>query len=544
MRANQELKIEFEATIIALWRGVTLLLASFMSAYFVVLGDYELAFISFMVAPAGLLLPLLARSLGSSWAVVACTLWAEFWVFVACVMRDGANAPFMTWFFILPLWLIMLASLRAAILLGIWHAFVGAGLLFASSLELSGPPVVAEGVMRILVLTSSGAILLNSSILLSRFQRRAQERMQDAVTSANVSHKEALADQLSLKETLEHVRALFDSVRSGDLGARVELDIEDAGSRAIASELNEFVGVLAEQNADIATCMSAVTSGDLRTRWIREAHGENITLQDDFNRALRQLDEVIGEIARTAAQLETHTSTLQHAADTQVYTTEERAIQLREISKMIESASSDGLEVAQQADGSIHLTTTSISAVDHGTVSLGRVTTAIDDMSSQAEEARHIIQTINEISLQTNLLALNASIEGATAGEAGEGFSVVADEIRALANSSAEAARATELAMNSTLEQSMMTAENNRRLIAHFGSIEENLVEVERTVREVTGLAKEQAATLVEVNAYIAELSSGATSDTTETSEIAAGVAQVATSVNALVHSTTGFLVS
>jgi methyl-accepting chemotaxis protein len=541
---NEKLNREFEATIIVLWRAVALLLAVFSAVGFSVIGEFTLAVLCALVAPAGLFLPFAARRLGTSRAVIACTLWIEVWMIVACVLRDGVHAPFVTWFFMLPLWLIMLSSIRAAVWLGVWHAFVATGLTLASAFGFSGPAVVAESGMRLLVLTSAASILLVSAALLTKFQQQAQKCLQDAVDAATQLRAETLADKASLKGILMQVQTLFDAVKRGDLSARVEQKTSDVGASAIASEINEFVGVLAEQNADIAVCMAAVTSGDLRTRWLRKAYGDNTSLQSDFNCALSQLDEVIGKITHTATQLGGQTSNLQHAADAQFYTTEQRANHLFEVSQMIESASNNGLEVAREASGSSELTTTSIAALGHGTVSLTRVTNAIDDMSSQAEEAQHIIQTINEISLQTNLLALNASIEGATAGEAGEGFAVVADEIRALAESSAHAARATEMAMSSTLEQAMMTAENNRRLIRHFGSIEENLMEVERAVNDVAALVQEQSATLVQVNSYVTELSSAAGSDTEETREIAKGVAQVAESMNALVRSTSGFQVS
>lgn len=541
---NEQLNREFEAKIIAFWRAVALLLAVFFAVGFSILGEFDLAVICALVAPAGLFLPFAARRLGTSRAVIACTLWIEIWMIFACVLRDGVHSPFMTWFFMLPLWLIMLSSIRAAVWLGVWHALVAVGLTVVSAFGFSGPAVTAESGMRLLVLVSAAIILSISAVLLTKFQQQTQKRLQDAVDAATALHAEALADKQALKATLMQVQSLFEAVKRGDLSARVEQKASDAGSRAIASEINEFVGVLAEQNADIAVCMAAVTSGDLRTRWLRKAYGANTSLQSDFNCALSQLDEVIGKITHTATQLGEQTSNLQHAADKQFYTTEQRANDLLEVSKMIESASNNGLEVAREASGSIELTSTSIAALDHGTVSLTRVTNAIDDMSSQAEEAHHIIQTINEISLQTNLLALNASIEGATAGEAGEGFSVVADEIRALAESSAHAARATEMAMSSTLEQSMMTAENNRRLIRHFSSIEENLTEVERAVCDVAALVQEQSATLVQVNSYVTELSSAAGSDTAETREIAKCVAQVAVSMNALVRSTSGFQVS
>lgn len=122
---------------------------------------------------------------------------------------------------------------------------------------------------------------------------------------------------------------------------------------------------------------------------------------------------------------------------------------------------------------------------------VGEAMSAMADIEASAEKIGQIIGVIDEIAFQTNLLALNAGIEAARAGESGRGFAVVAQEVRALAQRSADAAREIKQLVSGTKEQVEAGVEHVHRTQDAIGNI---VSQVEGINDAITGIVRESAA--------------------------------------------------
>jgi hypothetical protein len=131
-------------------------------------------------------------------------------------------------------------------------------------------------------------------------------------------------------------------------------------------------------------------------------------------------------------------------------------------------------------------------AADQGTLDMAEMTRAMGEIEQGGGEIASIIKTIDEIAFQTNILALNAAVEAARAGEAGQGFAVVAEEVRNLAQRAASAARETSERIETSLQRTRLGTSINRKVAKSLGEIAAKTRQFDELVNAVAEASREQ----------------------------------------------------
>ena len=161
---------------------------------------------------------------------------------------------------------------------------------------------------------------------------------------------------------------------------------------------------------------------------------------------------------------------------------------------------------AEHASNAENAAENASSAVGRGKEAIGRMSETIDKIKNSAHESAGIIGTIDRLAAQTNLLALNAAVEAARAGEAGEGFSVVAEEVRVLAQRSAEAASISA----GLIADAQTFAKQGVEVSSEVESLLENIVqsveEVTSVVRKVASDSQEQSHCIEKVSKELSQM--------------------------------------
>ncbi len=205
------------------------------------------------------------------------------------------------------------------------------------------------------------------------------------------------------------------------------------------------------------------------------------------------------QVASAAGQVSGSSQSLAEGASEQAASLEETSASLEEVTSMTKR----NAENAAQAKD---LSAQTRAAADAGAADMEQMKGAMDAIKISSGEIAKIVKTIDEIAFQTNILALNAAVEAARAGEAGMGFAVVAEEVRALAQRSAQAAKETA----AKIEDSVSKSENGVHISAKVAQSLQQIVErarkVDALVAEIASASHEQSQGIGQVSTAVSQM--------------------------------------
>jgi len=146
------------------------------------------------------------------------------------------------------------------------------------------------------------------------------------------------------------------------------------------------------------------------------------------------------------------------------------------------------------------------NSVDNSIVESEKMVKAMEKLEKSNEEIAKIIKLIDEIAFQTNILALNAAVEAARAGDAGKGFAVVAEEVRNLAQKSAQATKDTEVIIDVNITSSREAIEASSLINTHIKDIDIQAAKLMNLLDEISVASKEQAQGIEQIDKAIQQM--------------------------------------
>ena len=206
-----------------------------------------------------------------------------------------------------------------------------------------------------------------------------------------------------------------------------------------------------------------------------------------------------GEIVSAAGQVSNASQSLASGASEQASSLEETGASIEELSSMTKRN-------AQSAGEARIIAQAASASADASAGSVTKLNKAMTELKASSSEVAKIVKTIDEIAFQTNILALNAAVEAARAGEAGMGFAVVAEEVRNLAQRSAQAAKETAEKIEAALARSDEGARISEEVSGNLSGIITQVRKLDSLISEIATASAEQSQGIDQVNAAIGQI--------------------------------------
>lgn len=252
--------------------------------------------------------------------------------------------------------------------------------------------------------------------------------------------------------------------------------------------------------AAIGDSANSFAQGDLTGRIGEDFPGEYEELRTNFNAALEKFSATFINLRDTAETVEAKTKDIALSAEDMARRTEGQAAGVEQST----AALSELTDAVRETSEGIAKVSQEVKAANAGAAQGKEVVNeagkAMEQINESSKKISNIIGLIDEIAFQTNLLALNAGVEAARAGDSGRGFAVVAQEVRALAQRSAEAAKEIKSLISTSSQQVEAGVVLVQRSADAFQGISANIGRIDKLASSITENSLVQASGLAQVN--------------------------------------------
>jgi methyl-accepting chemotaxis protein len=333
---------------------------------------------------------------------------------------------------------------------------------------------------------------------------------------------------------IQEAKQVMDKVKHGLYSDVISSSTSNKSLEEFKEAVNEMIVEMRVHFSTVNNILEKYTNYDYREKLKLEGisqKGEFQLLVNAVNKLKEAITQMLLENKTNGVSLQNSSEVLLHNVDNLNSSSNEAALSLKNTALALEEITQNVDRTSTQTIQMSSLANAVVSSANEGLALAFKTTNAMDEINEKVSAINDSITIIDQIAFQTNILSLNAAVEAATAGEAGRGFAIVAQEVRNLANRSTQAAREIKILVESANIKANEGKTIASDMIQGYSNLNSDIDKTIELISDVSNTSKEQQTGIIKINEAIntlekqvqsnAEVSSQANNIASRTSNIA-----------------------
>jgi len=330
----------------------------------------------------------------------------------------------------------------------------------------------------------------------------------------------------AVNEPIVEIRDVMGNLSVGNFSQKVVGDYH-GDFKGIQDAVNGTIDALNGYISEMSEMLSSVAGGDLTKRINRDYLGSFSEIKSSINNISETLYKTVSEITASTAQVLSGAKQISQSAMDLANGAQTQASSVEELNASIDLITQQTKQNAEDASNANVLSVNSTDNAKEGSQSMQQMLTAMEQIKESSSNISRIIKSIQDIAFQTNLLSLNAAVEAARAGEHGKGFSVVAEEVRSLANRSQDAATETTNLIQETVDRVDSGSDIAVSTSGSLDTIVQGAGEISDIINRISSASQEQADAISQISIGISQISQVVQSNSAVSEETAAAAEEL-----------------